>query len=284
MPYANRDGQRLGAIITLTDVSELVALRRAAEASLHEFESLADALDQVVWKRDHTMERFLYISGRIEMLTGWSPDDICNNPKLLEMAIHHDDRTAVKAARDSGQGSWNVTYRITTRYGTECTVQEIASILEESHDHSIVGTLTDITEQSLVQQKTEIFAAGFHKLADAGHDAIALLNTSLSVVFANQAFIAIAGSTSNNSSSRPGDATLAELQLCSSQPGSTPLPGQPTTLQALAQQVLQQGQAIGVALGQIQRYGEVLGEFHLDLLPLGDATPALGVMLRLRRS
>ena len=281
MPYTNRDGQRLGAIITLTDVSELVALRRAAEASLHEFESLADALDQVVWKRDHTMERFLYISGRIEMLTGWSPDDICNNPKLLEMAIHHDDRAAVAAARNTGQGSWSVTYRITTRHGTECTIQESASVLEESHDHSIVGTLTDITEQSSVQQKTEIFAAGFHKLADADHSAVALLNASLSVIFANQAFIAIAESTSNI---HAGDAALAELQLCCPQPGSPLLPGQTTALQTLAQQVLHQGQALRVPLGQIQRNSEVLGEFQLDLLPLGDATPSLGVMLRLRRS
>jgi PAS domain S-box-containing protein len=281
MPYTNRDGQRLGAIITLTDVSELVALRRAAEASLHEFESLADALDQVVWKCDHKRERFLYISGRIQMLTGWSPDDIYSNPKLLEMAIHHEDRAVVTAARNAGQGSWNVTYRITTRHGTECTLQEIASVLEESHDHSIVGTLTDITEQSLIQQKTEVFAAGFHQLADTDHSAVALLNASLSVIFANQAFIAIADRTSNI---HQGDAALAELQLCCSQPGSTPLPGQPTALRTLAQQVLHQGQAIRVPFGQIQRNGEELGEFQLDLLPLGDTTPALGVMLRLRRS
>jgi two-component system CheB/CheR fusion protein len=263
------------------EVRHSIEASRAAEASLHEFESLADALDQVVWKRDHTMERFLYISGRIEMLTGWSPDDICNNPKLLEMAIHHDDRAAVAAARNTGQGSWSVTYRITTRHGTECTIQESASVLEESHDHSIVGTLTDITEQSSVQQKTEIFAAGFHKLADADHSAVALLNASLSVIFANQAFIAIAESTSNI---HAGDAALAELQLCCPQPGSPLLPGQTTALQTLAQQVLHQGQALRVPLGQIQRNSEVLGEFQLDLLPLGDATPSLGVMLRLRRS
>jgi len=71
---------------------------------------------------------------------------------------------------------------------------------------------------------------------------------------------------------------------CCPQPGSPLLPGQTTALQTLAQQVLHQGQALRVPLGQIQRNSEVLGEFQLDLLPLGDATPSLGVMLRLRRS
>jgi len=69
MPYRNSDRQILGAIITMTDVSELVALRRVAEASLLEFERLTDALDQAVWKRDLTTKRILYISARIEDAT-----------------------------------------------------------------------------------------------------------------------------------------------------------------------------------------------------------------------
>ena len=83
-------------------VSQL-ALRRVAEASLREFASLADALDQVVWKRDHTMRRILYLSRRIEGLTGWSADELCRNPALLDDAIHPDDRLAVAAARGLNQ-------------------------------------------------------------------------------------------------------------------------------------------------------------------------------------
>ena len=89
MPYVDHDGSNHGAIITLTDVSELVSLRRAAEASLSEFERLADALEQVVWKRDHTMSRLLYVSRRIEMLGGWTTDEILQHPELLDDAIQY---------------------------------------------------------------------------------------------------------------------------------------------------------------------------------------------------
>ena len=80
LPYVEREDQRLGAIITLTDVSELVALRRAAEASLGEFSSLTDALDAAVWKRDHSMRRLLYASRRFLPLTGWSPAELVARP------------------------------------------------------------------------------------------------------------------------------------------------------------------------------------------------------------
>jgi len=98
MPYRDREGTRLGAIITLTDVSEMVALRRSAEAALREFASLADALEQAVWKRDHTMERILYMSRRIERLTGWSAAELCHDPQLFDNAIHADDRARAGAS------------------------------------------------------------------------------------------------------------------------------------------------------------------------------------------
>jgi len=280
MAYSDRNGGRLGAIITLTDVSELVALRRAAEASLHEFESLADALDQVVWKRDHTMARVLYVSRRIEMLTGWSADEICSTPQLLENAIHHDDRAAVAAARSIDQGSWSVTYRIKTRDGLQRTIQESATVLKESNDHSIVGTLTDVTQQTAIQQKTELLAGGFHALASSDSGLVALLDASLSVIFANRA----CGDLAHASDSSPGDALLDRLQVASlSQAGVT---GPSTPLRDLAQQVLRLGQPIQVESARIHRDGQPLDEPQpprdLELLPLGGTAPALGVMVRFR--
>jgi two-component system CheB/CheR fusion protein len=146
MPYRNGDGSILGGIITLTDVSEMVALRRAAEAALQEFTSLADALDQVVWKRDHTLSRFLYISRRIEPLTGWKVAELCAVTSLFDDAIHPDDRARVDAARRAGQAGWTVTYRLNCPGRGQRSFCEVARILDEINHHYVVGTLTDVSE------------------------------------------------------------------------------------------------------------------------------------------
>ena len=149
MPYLNLEGRCLGSIITLTDVSEQVALRRAAEASLREFTSLAEGLEQAVWKRDHTMEQILYISPQVENLTGWSPAEHLQNPDLLDGAILAADRDVVTAARHAGGAGWSVTYRLIRRDGQERTLREIGRIVEENDDTYFVGTLRDVTEAPL---------------------------------------------------------------------------------------------------------------------------------------
>ncbi|MFT7658726.1 MAG: PAS domain S-box-containing protein, partial [Cyanobium sp.] len=150
MPYLNLEGRCLGAIITLTDVSEQVALRRAAEASLREFTSLAEGLEQAVWKRDHTMEQILYISHQIEELTGWSPAEHLQNSDLFDGAILAADRAVVAAARHAGGSGWSVTYRLTRRDGQERTLKEVGRIVEENDDQYFVGTLSDVTDDPLL--------------------------------------------------------------------------------------------------------------------------------------
>jgi two-component system CheB/CheR fusion protein len=193
MPYRDREAVNLGAIITLTDVSELVALRRAAEASLSEFAALADALDQVVWKRDHRMERFLYISRRIQGLAGWSAPQICEDPQLLEAAIHADDRAAVDAARRHGRSGWRVSYRLATRSRGERRVEEIGTVLEDGHDDGFVGTLSDITDRDHRERDSRLLAAGFQSLCAADSRAVVVVDASLRVLFSNPAFAALLG-------------------------------------------------------------------------------------------
>jgi two-component system CheB/CheR fusion protein len=218
MPYRDREGTRLGAIITLTDVSELVALRRSAEAALREFASLADALEQAVWKRDHTMERILYMSRRIQQLTGWSAAELCHNPRLFDGAIHAEDQARVAAARHVSGTSWSVTYRLRRRDGQLSTLQETATVLDDGHDHAIVGTLSDVTEQHRLEQHSRLLAQGFETLIAHGNAAVALLDHSLCCVAASPGLAAALGSPPASLLSRSLDqletsARSAGLQL-----------------------------------------------------------------------
>ncbi len=180
MPYRDRLGQCLGAIITLTDVSEQVALRRAAEASLREFTSLADALDQVVWKRDHTMRRILYISQRIQGLTGWSAQELCLDSALLDHAILVEDRAGVAEARRSGAQGWRVTLRLRIADGRIRAFEEVATVLDDGIDHEVVGTLSDVTEVRLMERRNALLASAFQEIQATEIQSIALLDDTFS--------------------------------------------------------------------------------------------------------
>jgi len=176
----------MGAIVTLTDVGELVALRRTAEAALEDFTRLTDSLEQAVWKRNGNLDRLLYVSARIQTLTGWTPAELCRQPSLLEEAIDPADRDRVAASRLRDSTGWSVAYRLGTRDGRRLQVVETATVIKDDHDHCVVGTLTDVTETTAVAEHaadlSTIFASVFHSQCFD----VVVLDDSLKVVMANE--------------------------------------------------------------------------------------------------
>jgi two-component system CheB/CheR fusion protein len=193
LPYLERDGRRRGAILTLTDVSELVALRRTAEAALDEFTSLTDALDQAVWKWDRPMQHLLYASKRVQSLTGWTPTELCDRPALLEEAIDPADRERVTASRDPGLGQWSVRYRLTTRDGRQIWVLESARVVSEGSQQFVVGTLADVTALRELEDRASELSATFESVFDARSFGVVVLDAQLRVVMANPTFCALVG-------------------------------------------------------------------------------------------
>ena len=185
LPYQELDGHRRGAIVTLTDVSELLALRQAAEASLDSFSSLTDALDEEVWKRDESLHRLYYVSKRILPLTGWSPAELFANSELLDNAIDPADRERVWASRDLKQGGWSVEYRIIRRDGETRWVKENARVLTEAMDRYVVGTLADVTEQRQVEKHDKDLSVLLETLVHSRSFALAVFDANQRVVMVN---------------------------------------------------------------------------------------------------
>ena len=185
LPYQEREGQRLGAIVTLTDVSELLALRQAAEDSLDSFSSLTDALEEAVWKRDASLHRLLYASQRILPLTGWSQAELFARPELLDDAILPEDRDRVWASRDPAQGGWTVQYRIIRRDGEQRWVTENAKVLTEEMDRYVVGTLSDITQVRQAQDHCRDLSVLFETLIQSPSFSVAVFDSSQRVVLVN---------------------------------------------------------------------------------------------------
>jgi PAS domain-containing protein len=188
MPCHYQEGAYLGAVISLIDISEQSAIYRVAESSLREFTSLADGLDQVVWKRDHKMKQFLYVSHQIEQLTGWTPGMLIQDAGLFESAIIKADRQMVSTARKANSSGWTVTYRIVGGDGRELMLKEIATVVDASDDKYVVGTLTDVTLELLVANQNRVLAAGFASLGAYVNLAAALVDESLCIVSAGIKF------------------------------------------------------------------------------------------------
>ena len=186
LPYLDRDKRPMGAIITLTDLGELVALRRTAEAALADFTRLTDSLEQAVWKRNGNFDRLLYVSAPIQMLTGWTPAELRSQPSLLEEAIDSADRPRVAASRIKDGTGWSVTYRLCTRDGRRIQVVETASVIKDEHEHCVVGTLTDVTQTTAIAEQAANLSTIFASVFDSQCFDVVVLDDSLKVVMANQ--------------------------------------------------------------------------------------------------
>ncbi len=193
MPFQEQDGMRLGVIISLTDVSELVALRRAAEAALSEFTCLTIALEVAVWKKDPSLQKLLFMSERIRAISGWTPAELCQQPQLLEEAIDPADRALVQAARHERQGAWSVAYRLQSRDGRKHWVQESAKVMQEGSDPVVVGTLTDITELRALEEQARQQQATLEAVLHNHLFALAGLDADLRLVLANDSFCTLVG-------------------------------------------------------------------------------------------
>ena len=280
MPYRNTDNEILGVIITLTDISELTAIRQAAESSLQEFECLADMLEQAVWKRDHTLTRFLYISARVEPLVGWNASEICAMASLLDSAILPADRGSVMAARTSDKGGWDVTYRITRRDGEIRTLREVAIRLDEgTSEGTVVGTFTDITDQQMLLDRNQFLAGAFRTLIQTENQPVALLDAALRVMFVNESFAQCLHTPSPELQGRPLDEVAQALilypeSLQQEKPSSE-------RLSSVAAQVMESNQP---QQGLSVRFVEAVGQtsrFSIDVLPINDSLGIRGVLLKL---
>ena len=185
LPYREHEGHGRGAIVTLTDVSELVALRRAAEAALNEFTRLTDALQEAVWKRDPGMQRILYASRRFQALTGWTPAELCENATLLDDAIDPVDRDRVLASRNLREDGWLLRYRLRTRDGRWICVEESAKVMHDDSDTFVVGTLCDVTRAQDDQQHADQVSAIFEAVYNCRSFGAAVLDRRLHVLMAN---------------------------------------------------------------------------------------------------
>lgn len=165
---------------------ELDRTRRQSEAMLTDFERVTDALREVVWQRDQSLGRLLYVSKGIEDLLGVTVDSLADDATRLDDLIIESDRDRVSAARGDARKPWSVDFRIREISGAEKWVTERASLVGDvTGGERVVGTLTDITEEMLALQREREQRSIFEAVFRAPFIGVAIIDADDRILLAN---------------------------------------------------------------------------------------------------
>ncbi len=184
-PYQGTNSQRRGAILTLTDVTELVRVRRLAETALSDLTDVTEALAEVVWRRDAATLEPVFVSGLVEPLTGIPNAELRRRPGALDDCILADDRARVDLARRSGRATWSVQYRIRRRDEVTRDVLETGSVVHRTDGDIIVGTIVDISDRIAIAKTAADASAIFEAVFRDPLSGIAILDDEGRIVLAN---------------------------------------------------------------------------------------------------
>jgi diguanylate cyclase (GGDEF)-like protein/PAS domain S-box-containing protein len=136
------------------------------------FTTLVERLPAVVYEAEPGTEGlWLYVSGFIETMLGYTPEEWMADPTLWARSVHEEDRGPVYAAEErlTAGERISIEYRMHARDGSIVWVRdESARVLDEQGRILIEGLLTDVTERKAAEDRLQ-------HLAD--HDALTdLLN------------------------------------------------------------------------------------------------------------
>ena len=171
-PADRRRGRRRGGPGSLLTLLLREVLPGRPSSAERRFARLVERLPAIVFEAEPGPEGlWLYVSGFVETLLGYTPEEWRADPGLYARCIHEDDRDAVLAASERLTAGERVAveYRMHARDGSVVWVRdESARVLDEEGRVLVEGLMTDVTERRASDDRLQ-------HLAD--HDALTdLLN------------------------------------------------------------------------------------------------------------
>ena len=138
------------------DVTERKKAQSELEASESSYRSLVDNIPGAVYRCSNDLNwEVSYLSPAIEEITGYAAAEFTNRERNFASIVHKDDLEYVRkegADLMRRQQSFTLEYRLVRKDGSICWVYEQGN-RSQNNDREIEGTLFDITQRKLTEQK-----------------------------------------------------------------------------------------------------------------------------------
>ena len=157
-PVYNQDGNVYRVVGVVDDITERRKILDEVQEAQAQFQQVTDHIDQVFWITDPAKGQMLFISKAYEALWGRSLLSLRDDPFSFVMAIHEDDRQRVIDSFPlQVQGSYDIEYRVIS--GSDGRIRWVRDRAFPVRDANgtvtrVVGTVTDITEQKQLWERT----------------------------------------------------------------------------------------------------------------------------------
>jgi two-component system sensor histidine kinase/response regulator len=149
-----------GRVVRLTAIRDITARKRAEKKlreAEHRYRALVEKVPAVVYLQEiGGPDTAMYMSPRIEALTGYSPED-CRNPELRWLMVHPEDRERMQSEDESSVRPGEVVtteYRVVHRDGHTVWVRNESVVVEDDVTGSRFwqGFMFDITEAKKAEE------------------------------------------------------------------------------------------------------------------------------------
>ncbi|MDA7521330.1 PAS domain S-box protein [Verrucomicrobia bacterium] len=152
----HQHGEAVATRAIFRDVTERKKAQLELEASESSFRSLVDNIPGAVYRCSNDLNwEIFYVSPAIEEITGYAAAEFTNRERNFASIVHKGDLDYVRkegADLMRRQQSFTLEYRLVRKDGSICWVYEQGK-KSQSNDREIEGTLFDITQRKLAEQK-----------------------------------------------------------------------------------------------------------------------------------
>ncbi len=155
-PILDEGGRFVGALATVTDVTERRRIEKALRESEERFREMASAIREVFWMADARESRLLYVSPAFEQVWGMSREVFCEDVSRLIDSIHPEDRhIVVRALERRAQGlNTNDEYRIVRPDGGVRWIRDRSYRIRggQAGELRFAGIAEDIADRKLTEE------------------------------------------------------------------------------------------------------------------------------------
>ncbi|MDJ0659373.1 MAG: PAS domain S-box protein [Crocosphaera sp.] len=158
-PLFDREGNYVGSLGMITDISQRKKMEQALYESEQRLEGILTSIQDIVWSFDANFSQLIYINPAAQITLGFSLEQLYKNPHLWLQLIHRDDQELVHHHRQIVKeiGHTDYQYRLIRNDGqTRWLSSRIRCVYDEKGNIiRIDGIDSDITEQKQAEEQLQ---------------------------------------------------------------------------------------------------------------------------------